>query len=212
MIDGHQVLRVDDLFDTKLTFSSVVDKLAKKARGRLGALKRLKPMLDSVDMEQMCTMFIRSILEHGSLVYMGAANSHLEKLERVQQSKIGGFEVESLHLKQREAAAISFALDLLDGNGYGGLQDYAPTVIEPLKLSKKRTRQSVEAGLQLKRVHKAPSLDQYKQSHLGSIHKIWSKLPQKLISEGNDAFWGKNQDQSKTISNWEMDTRTKKCR
>ena len=41
-----EVKLVGFLFDTKLTFSSMNDKLAKKARCRLGALRRLKPMLD----------------------------------------------------------------------------------------------------------------------------------------------------------------------
>ena len=85
------------LFDTKLTFSSMIDKLAKKARCRLGALRRLKPMLDKPNLKQMYTMF-RSILECGSLVCMGAAKSHLDKLDRVQESamKFRGFEIESL--------------------------------------------------------------------------------------------------------------------
>ena len=51
---------------------------------------------------------------------------------------------------RREAAAIGLALDLLDGKGYGELQDHVSVLIEPLKLIKKRTRQNVEAGTQLK--------------------------------------------------------------
>ena len=91
-MDGAQVERVDEvklvgfLFDTKLTFSSMIDKLAKKARCRLGALRRLKPVLDQANLMQMYIMFIRSIMEYGSLVYMGAAKSHLDKLDRVQES------------------------------------------------------------------------------------------------------------------------------
>ena len=79
VMGGAQVERVDEvklvgfLFDTKLTFSGMIDKLAKKARCRLGALRRLKPMLDQPNLKQMYIMFIRSITEYGSLVCMGAA-------------------------------------------------------------------------------------------------------------------------------------------
>ena len=70
-------------------------------------------------------MLIRLILEHGSLVYMGAARSHLDKLDRVQRSaeKIGGFKVESLQ-SRREATAVSLAFDLLDGSSHSSLLQY----------------------------------------------------------------------------------------
>ena len=211
MMGGAQVKRVDEvklvgfLFDTKLTFSSMIDKLAKKARCRLGALRRLKPMLDKSNLKQMYTMFIRSILEYGSLVYMGAAKSHLDKLDRVQESamKLCGFEIESLE-SRREAAAIGLALDLLDGKGYGELQDHVSTLIEPLKLAKKRTRQNVDAGTQLKPKTKTSSLDSFKSSYLGSIHKIWSRLPQSLVREGLSSNWSKIKSRAKKfcIGKW----------
>ena len=58
----------------------------------------------------MYIMFIRSIMEYGSLVYMGAAKSHLDKLDRVHESamKLCGFEIESLE-SRREAAAVQWA-------------------------------------------------------------------------------------------------------
>ena len=92
-------------------------------------------------------MFIRSILEYDSLVYMGAAQSHLDKLDRVQKSteKIGGFKVEFLQSRS-EAAAVSLAFDLLDGSSHSSLLQYKHTMIEPLKLTKKGTRFSIAAG------------------------------------------------------------------
>ena len=58
------------LFDSKLTFSSMIDKLARRARTRVAALRRPKPMLDSENLKLMYTMLVRSILEYGSIVYM----------------------------------------------------------------------------------------------------------------------------------------------
>ena len=153
------------LFDSQFGFGKMVDKIARKARTRIAALRRLKPMLDSDNLQMMYTMFIRSILEYGSLVYMGAAQSHLDKLDRVQQSaeKIGGFKVESLQ-SRREAAAVSLAFDLLDGSTHSSLLQYKHTLIEPLKLTKKRTRYSTAAGVQLKSNSKTNSLDSFKRS------------------------------------------------
>ena len=75
MVEGQQVKRVDEvklvgyLFDSKLTMSSMVGALAKKARSRVGALRRLKPMLDSSNLQLMYTMFVRSVMEYDNLVY-----------------------------------------------------------------------------------------------------------------------------------------------
>jgi len=201
---GMQVKRVESTklvgftFDSKLKFGEMIDKLAKKARVRLGAIRRLKPMLDSNNLETMYKMFVRSILEYGSVVYMGASDTNLAKLDRVQKSaeRIGGFTIESLS-SRREAAAVSLALDLLDGEGYGELQQHKSQLIEPLRLSKKRTRYVASAGLQLKSKARTNSLDQYKRSYLGSIHKIWSKLPQTLISEGQVSGWCKIKKRAK---------------
>ena len=65
----------------------------------------------SIKMKTMYLMFIRSILEYGSILYMGAAKSHLDKLDRVQTAaeKLGNFKVESLQ-SRREAAAMSMGL------------------------------------------------------------------------------------------------------
>ena len=50
----------------------------------------------------MYVMFVRSILEYGNLAYMGAAQSHLDKLDRVQESamKLGGFTIETLESRR----------------------------------------------------------------------------------------------------------------
>ena len=135
-------------------------------------------------------MFVRSILEYGNLAYMGAAQSHLDKLDRVQESamKLGGFTIETLE-SRREAAAISLAFDLLDEDAYGELRDYKPELYEPIRLTKKRTRQAVEAGTQMKSRTRTSSLDQFRRSYLGSIHNIWAKLPQSLIEEGKQKSW-----------------------
>ena len=97
----------------------MIDRIAKKARSRIGALRRISYHLDSQTMHIMYTSFIRSIMEFGSVAWMGCAQTHLDKLDRVQSSaqKIGGFTVPPLQLR-REAAAVSFVLNTLTSMQY----------------------------------------------------------------------------------------------
>jgi len=115
---------------------------------------------------------------------MGAAQSHLDKLDKVQHSaeKIGDFTVEPLQAR-RDAAAMSFALKLLDGKARGELKNFIPIVTEPLRLCKKRTRQSLE-GTQILPTVRAKSLDVYKKSFRGVLPRIWARIPQEIISKG----------------------------
>ena len=39
-------------------------------------------MLDDNNMKTMYTMVVRSVMEYGNVVYMGAAQTHLQKLDR----------------------------------------------------------------------------------------------------------------------------------
>ena len=70
-------------------------------------------------------------------------------------------------------------------------------LIEPLKLVKKRTRQNVKAGTQLKPKSKTSSLNSFKSSYLGSIHKTWSRLPQSLVREGLSTNWSRIEPRAK---------------
>jgi hypothetical protein len=119
------------LFDEKMTWAGMIAGIAKKARQRIGMLTRLRPLLDDQNMETMYTTFIRPVLEYGSIQFMGAADTHLHKLDAVQRTaeRIGRFQVESLQ-SRREAAAISLTFKLLDGRGRGVLKNFVPTIIQ----------------------------------------------------------------------------------
>ena len=108
------------MLDSRLRWGGMVDMLARKARGRIAALSRVRHLLSNANMKKIYLMFIRSIMEYGSVAWCGAAQSHLSKLDRIQAraESIGGFEVESL-LVRRQAACFSFALKLLDGEARG---------------------------------------------------------------------------------------------
>ena len=63
------------------------------------------------------------------MLYMGAAPSTLEVLDKIQESamKMGGFQIESLS-SRREAATMAFALKVLDGKCRGVLQEFTPNL------------------------------------------------------------------------------------
>ena len=179
------------LFDCKLLWGPHIDMLVRKARQRIGALRNIAPYLDSRNMETMYTTFIRSILEYGSVLFMGAAASHLAKLDAVQQiaERLGGFTVEPLQ-SRREAAAISLALKLLDGDCRPGLQRYAPTIIDGHYVNHDHDTQHKLKGIQIQptELSKKP-LDIFKRSFFGQLPSIWAKLPQDILEQGQKQSW-----------------------
>jgi hypothetical protein len=196
-MDGMPVAQVQELkvtgflFDSNLSRGPHIDMLCKKARKRVGALRNLSQYLDSENMKVIYIGFIRSILEYGSVLYMGAAHSHLAKLDTIQRTaeKIGGFLCESLAYR-REAAAVSFALKLLDQDCRPGLNKFAPTIIQGHHVKHSYNTSSRLQGTQLKPLvlSKKP-INYFTHSFLGSIHLIWSKLPQTLTTIGKTKKW-----------------------
>lgn len=61
------IKRVGFTVDSRLRWGAMVDRLVRKARARIGALRRIGHHLDSNNMETMYTSFIRSIMEYGSV-------------------------------------------------------------------------------------------------------------------------------------------------
>ena len=104
-----QLKLVGYLFDQKMTFGPMVSKLAKKARSRVAALRRIRHLLSVENLKLMYTMFVRSTMEYGSVAFMGAADTHLQKLDRVQDSaaRCCGFEIESLQSQERSCCCCS---------------------------------------------------------------------------------------------------------
>ena len=119
--------------DNKMRWGPMVKKLATKARQRIGALNRVRHLLNSQNLKTLYMMFIRSIMEYNSVCWMGAAQSHLSSLDRIQHTaeKMRGFTAEPLQAR-RDATTMSLALKLLDGKTRGELENFVPKLIEPL--------------------------------------------------------------------------------
>ena len=121
---------------------------------------------------------------------MGAAPTHLMQLDRIQHvaEKIGRFTCESLQ-SRREAAAMIFTLKLLNGDGRGVLKKYVPEVKDYSKMKRTRDSRHAAVGLQLVSRCEVCSLDGFKRGYIGSIHQIWSKIPQEIIRRGEELGW-----------------------
>ena len=195
-MDGHPIKQVDHIklvgftTDSKLTWGLMIDDIAKKARKRIAALYRMSTSLDSGNLKLMYTSFIRFILEYGSVQWMGAAPSHLAKLDRVQAAaeRIGGFKVESLVVR-REAAVLALNFKLLDGKGRGILQNQMPTLMNNHTHSKCTRLASDSTGIQIKNIVTHSSLDSFKRCSIGVLPDIWKKIPQDLLKRGQSHGW-----------------------
>lgn len=173
-------------FDCKLSWSEMVALKAKKARSRVGALRRLTKFLDRENLKLMYTSFIRPILEYGNIVYCSAAQSHLSKLDRVQSAalKLGGFEVDSLE-SRRDIAIASYALKMLDGKVKPLVAQFTPTLFE------EESSRTKLGGLQVQPLTSSKSLNKFKRSFFGRLPSIWSRLPQDVVRDGAKKGWSK---------------------
>ena len=79
----NELKLVGFIFDSKMSMVPMINHVARKARVKLGAIKRLQQHLDSKNLEIMYKVFVRSSLEYGNLEYMAAGSSYKGKLDRV---------------------------------------------------------------------------------------------------------------------------------
>ena len=98
LLDGHQLERCHQMrdlgvkLDSKLTFAPHVDEVVAKANRMLGLLIRsmqTAPCMrgSKFDHRPVMTAYcahVRSIIEYGSVIWSGAADSHLARLKRLQ--------------------------------------------------------------------------------------------------------------------------------
>jgi hypothetical protein len=193
MMDGDAVERVSEMklvgftFDEKLSWATMISKLASKARSKLGALWRLRSVLDESNLGTMFKAFVRSVMEYGNLEYMSAAHTHLAKLDTVQRTaqRICGVSFEDLEVR-RDAAVFGLICKLLDGAGRGDLELFTPQLLDR---PEHRSSERLAKGLHLKTTVTAKSLQQYCRSFCGYAPTVMSKLPQDLLLSGQEDGW-----------------------
>jgi hypothetical protein len=179
------------IFDKKLSWSTMISNLASKARNQLGALWRLRPVMDSSNLQQMYRAFVRSIMEYGGLEYMSARKTHLDKLDAVQRSAericSGQGVFEPLGVR-RECSAFGMLCKMLDGEVRGGLKDFVPEFVGDQRNRRGRSV-AISEGPCLVDLTSAVSLLQYDASFCGVVHGVFKKLPRELIQIGSRDGW-----------------------
>ena len=110
--------------DPRGNWSLQAEAVAKEAQKRLGAIRRIAHMLDGRAKMMAYKAFVRSKIEYGNLIYWGAAEVYLEKLDRVESGAVSvikdssAFFIHSLE-SRRQAAAVGLTCKLLGGQGRG---------------------------------------------------------------------------------------------
>ena len=72
-------------FDSPLSYRRHIRNIAVRANQRLGQLRKASPFLDCSSRDRVYKAFVRPIMEYCPLAWMGAAETHLQQLNRVQR-------------------------------------------------------------------------------------------------------------------------------
>jgi hypothetical protein len=198
---GSALKIVGFTFDKGLSWSKMISSLASKARSQLGALWRLRSVMDSSNLEIMYKAFVRSIMEYGGLEYMSAAETHLAKLDAVQHSaqKICGRVFEDLSCR-REASVFGMLCKMLDGEVRGDLKEFIPEFASAQHDRRGSLRSAVQnTSLALKDLTRSTSLLYYERSFCGIAPKVFKKIPEELIQKGKEGGWRKIMKQGQRI-------------
>ena len=174
-------------FDCKGLWSAHIEQTVKEARQRLGAINRVKQYLRDEGVCIAYKAFVRSKLEYRNLIYWSAAETHLAKLDRVQQQAqrlFEGVDVPSLE-KRREAAAIGLTCRLMSGNMKQPLKPLTPKMRNP-NADKPRRSSRLKGPIQqhehqLQEQTTIRSMEVLKRSYRGRIPSIWNRLESECL-------------------------------
>ena len=124
------------VFDKKLTWKPMLNKVCSKGRQAIGAMFRLKSLLGCSDLAILFKTFVRSTLEYGNLEYFAAAPGYLQRLDRIQASaeRLCGHSFTALG-DRRKAAAFGLVCKLLDVECIDQLQQIKLRINKPQYLT-----------------------------------------------------------------------------
>ena len=181
-------------FLQKCSWSKHCETIAKQARQRLGAIKRIQNYLDDQGIVTAYKAFVRSKIEYGNLVYWGAAESNLKKLDSIQDSTKSMLRNKNHFLPEledrRKAAALGLTCKLMDGNGRGQLQKLKPKMLSEDTLQVRRSKRLNSKCHQHQFADQttAKSLNIFQRSYRGRISKVWNNLEDDFLNENDVCF------------------------
>ena len=149
-------------------------------------------MLSEQDAYTLYKSWIHPILEYGNILYLGAANAHLCRLDNLQSCIERTCSVTFQPLLQRRHAAImGLACRLLAGEGQGNLSTYCPQLCGTPLLRTSCRLHSCDPAEHLLFVNccNFKTLDKFKCSLLATATDIWNSLPADMILRGEVSDW-----------------------
>ena len=85
-------------FDSRLTWSYMIDSSVRCCRQRLGCLRQVSEYLGSEGLILAYQAFVRPVAEYGSVLMMGASATQLSKFDRMQHHALNSYAPHSLYL------------------------------------------------------------------------------------------------------------------
>jgi len=173
-------------FDQKLSFAAHLRTVAGRANQRLGILKRAASFLDADGRAAVYRGFVRPIMEYAPLIWMGAASSHLSRLDRVQAraEKIIGASVTLPSLgSRRTMAALSYIYKLHTVTTPPQLPRILPAPLSPPRNPRTRRQHRLVHGhkYQLREDLPARTPQVLRGAFPYSCVKLWNGLPNDLL-------------------------------
>jgi len=173
------------IFDTTMTWKPHIDMIVSKSKSRMSQLYRLCQFLDVGGLSLMYKAFIHPCLEYGHLLYYGAANTHLCRLDSLQHRAEGICSTTFSSLSsRRQAAAFGLICRLLDGEGHGNLQSFCPhfATYNTRRSSRLSASNDPAKDCRLAVPGTFKSLDRFLHSWCVSAVHVWNTLPASLLT------------------------------
>ena len=172
-----------------LSWTPVVNKMARTASQRLGLLRRAAPYLVPSQRATIYKTMIRSKMEYASSAWMGAPPTSLSKLDAIQRravriigiSEDDGKNYQIQHLGHRRAVG---AITLFHRMFYGEAPELLQHLLPDRMSIDPRLRRSVRSHDQAVKISRS-NLVSHQRSFLPTSAHLWNALPGQITSNQN---------------------------
>lgn len=172
-------------FDTKLSFRAHLRQVAARGNQRLSFLRRAARVLNASGRAVVYKGFVRPVLEYGPLVWMGAAESHLNQLDRVQHRALRiigtGTVLPSLRIR-RAVAGLSYLYKLQCLSKPQRLKDIVPPQASIILNTRTRSQMVRRHPYQLDANLPVSSPDLLRRSFPYGLLAAWNSLPDYILN------------------------------
>ena len=179
------------LFDSSLTWQEHIDSALSRGKQYLGQLYRCRSLLGSHGIATAYKSWIRPMLEYGSILYSGAAMTHLNRLDSFQAriENMCGITFPPL-TNCRNASILGLTCRLLAGEGRGNLQIFCPKFRSPsFRTSDRLHNYDPASHLRLQNPCNFRTLDRFRRSWQAAIVTLWDSIPASILIQGKSQGW-----------------------